>query len=43
MEAVNAYIKHKKVSVKNAERMRKYKLRRHGGFDKRIILEGVEE
>jgi len=42
MEAVNAYIKHKKVSVKNAERMRKYKLRRHGGFDRRIILEKVE-
>jgi len=35
MEAVNAFIKHKKVSVENAERMRKYKLRKHGGFDKR--------
>jgi len=42
MEAVNAYIKHKKVSVKNAERMRKYKLRKRGGFDRRIILEKVE-
>jgi predicted house-cleaning noncanonical NTP pyrophosphatase (MazG superfamily) len=43
MEAVNTYIKHKKVSVKNADKMRKYKLRKHGGFDKRILLEGVEE
>lgn len=43
MEAVNTYIKHKKVSVKNADRMRKYKLRKHGGFDKRILLEGVEK
>jgi predicted house-cleaning noncanonical NTP pyrophosphatase (MazG superfamily) len=42
MEAVNAYIKHKKVSIKNAERMRKYKLRKRGGFDKRVILDGVE-
>jgi len=43
MEAVNAYIKHKKVSVQNAEKMRKYKLSKKGGFDKRIILEGVKD
>jgi predicted house-cleaning noncanonical NTP pyrophosphatase (MazG superfamily) len=43
MEAVNAFIKHKKISVKAAERMRKYKLRKRGGFEKRFLLEGVEE
>lgn len=42
LEAVNAYMKHRKVSVKDAERMRKIKLKKRGGFDKKIILERVE-
>ena len=42
MEAVNAYITHKKVSIESADKMRKFKLRKRGGFSKRIILEGVE-
>ncbi len=42
MEAVNAYMKHKDVSVDKIEKMRKFKLRKRGGFGKRVILEGVE-
>ncbi|RLI96226.1 MAG: phosphoribosyl-ATP pyrophosphohydrolase [Candidatus Aenigmatarchaeota archaeon] len=42
MEAVNAYMKHRKVSADLAEKVRKHKLRKRGGFDKRIFLERVE-
>ena len=42
MEAVNAYMKHRKVKIEQAEKMRKFKLRKKGGFDRRIFLEGVE-
>ena len=43
LEAVNAYMKVKKVSVDSAERMRKHKLRKRGGFKKAIILEEVQD
>ncbi len=42
MEAINTYMKQREISVQNVERMRKYKLRKHGGFSKAVILEGVE-
>ena len=42
MEAVNAYMKQKDVPVGRAEMMRKHKLRKRGGFEKAIILEGIE-
>jgi len=42
LEAVNAYIKLSNLSVDDLEVIRKRKLKEHGGFKKRVVLERVE-
>lgn len=42
IEAINEYMKLEKVSVDDAESMRKLKERKRGGFKKAIILEAIE-
>ncbi len=43
LEALNAYLKTRNISPDALERLRKFKLRKRGGFEKRVILEGVVE
>ncbi len=40
-EAMNAYMKHGKVSIDKAEKTRKFKLRERWGLEKRITPEGI--